>query len=147
MSAWPGNSKKERTMFGGLCRGKLMARVRSVGNKTTEKRLASLLRQNRLSGWRTQLQIPGKPDFAWPMAKLAVFVDGCFWHGHHCGKNVTPSTNAEAWRDKMIRNKARDRRMSRHLRRSGWRVVRIWECRLAKNSAECLRRIQNALMA
>lgn len=146
MSTWPGNSKKERTTFGGLPRGKLMARVRSVGNKTTEGRLAHLLRRYKLSGWRRHLPIPGQPDFAWPAVKVAVFVDGCFWHAHDCGKNIAPRTNSDAWREKMTRNKARDRRANRRLRERGWTVVRIWECRLGKNSNRCLRRIENAVL-
>ena len=78
-------------------------------------------------------------------SKVAVFVDGCFWHGHNCGKNVTPKTNASAWRQKITRNKARDLRSTRQLRRLGWRVVRIWECQLAKNAMRCVARISRLL--
>ena len=147
MSPWPGNAGKERTSFGGLLRGDLMSRIRSVGNETTEKRLAALLRQNRVSGWRRHFNIPGKPDFVWPQSQLAVFVDGCFWHGHECGRNLTPKTNARAWREKIARNKARDRRITRRLRRCGWKVIRIWECRLVKNDDRCLQRILKVLSA
>ena len=122
-----------------------MARVRSVGNKTTEGRLASLLRRNKISGWRRHLRLPGKPDFVWPEARLAVFVDGCFWHGHNCGRNVTPKTNAQAWREKIRRNKTRDRRTSRLLRKDGWTVIRIWECELARNETPNLLRIRKAV--
>lgn len=145
MSRWPGDAQRERTTFGGLSRGELMSRVGSRGNETTEKRLASLLRKSGLSGWRRHQPLPGRPDFVWPKAKVAVFVDGCFWHGHDCGKNVTPKTNAKAWRDKIERNKARDRKTARLLRQKSWRVVRIWECRLAKAPDRCLSRIQRAL--
>lgn len=122
-----------------------MSRVRSTGNQTTEKRLAGLLRKMGLSGWRRHQPLPGQPDFVWPGFKVAVFVDGCFWHGHDCGKNVTPKTNAKAWQDKIIRNKSRDRQMTRHLRQEGWRVVRIWECQLRKNPARCVSGIRRAL--
>ena len=142
MRRWPGNATKERTTFGGLSRGQLMRRVRSTGNRTTEERLASLLRKARLSGWRRQLPLPGRPDFVWPKAKVAVFVDGCFWHGHDCGRNLTPKTNTEDWRDKINRNRARDRQASRILRLKGWSVIRIWECRLRKNPIACLNRIR-----
>ncbi len=145
MSRWPGDAQRERTTFGGLSRGQLMSRVGSTGNETTEKRLASLLRKSGLSGWRRHQRLPGRPDFVWPKAKVAVFVDGCFWHGHDCGKNVTPKTNAKAWRDKIERNKARDRKTARLLRQESWKVVRIWECQLAKGSDRCLSRIQRAL--
>lgn len=142
MSWWPGNSQKERTTFGNLSRGALMSRVRSTGNQTTEKRLASLLRKASLTGWRRHQPMPGRPDFAWPDLRVAVFVDGCFWHGHNCGRNVTPKTNAKAWRDKIRRNQARDQRVARNLRRLGWKIIRIWECSLTKEPDRCMRRIQ-----
>lgn len=147
MSRWPGNAQRERTAFGGLRRGQLMSRVRSTGNLTTEMRLASLLREQGLAGWRRHQSLFGKPDFVWRIAKVAIFVDGCFWHGHDCGKNVTPKTNAEAWRQKIERNQARDRQTSRKLHEQGWRVIRIWECDLAANPSRCVARIQRALAA
>lgn len=146
MSSWPGNANKERTTFGGLSRAQLMARVRSTGNQTTEVRLAKLLRQEGLTGWRRHQSLPGKPDFGWRAARVAVFVDGCFWHGHDCKRNVTPATNVDAWREKIQKNQARDRRTARALRDQGWRVIRIWECQLRKNPHRCLARIRNAVM-
>ena len=145
MSRWPGNSRKEITSFGDMRRDQLMARVRSTGNKTTELRLATLLRQARISGWRRHQRLPGKPDFVWRTAKVAVFVDGCFWHGHDCGRNVTPKTNATAWQEKIGRTQARDRKVSRLLRKAGWKVIRVWECQLRKNPLRSLRRIASAL--
>jgi DNA mismatch endonuclease (patch repair protein) len=145
MSRWPGNAQKETTTFGGLSRGELMSRVRSRRNQTTEKRLASLLRRAGLIGWRTHLNLIGRPDFVWPRPRVTAFVDGCFWHGHNCGKNVTPKTNVKAWREKINRNKARDRHVSRELRRQGWAVVRIWECQLARNPGACMDRIRRTL--
>jgi len=145
MSRWPGDAEKERTTFGGLSRGRLMARIGSTGNQTTEKRLASLLRKTGLSGWRRHRPLPGRPDFVWPKVKVAVFVDGCFWHGHNCGRNLTPRTNAGAWREKILRTKARDRRTDRLLRREGWTVVRIWECQLTRRPDRCIGRIRKAL--
>jgi len=145
VSRWPGDARRERTTFGGLRRGQLMSLVRSTGNRSTEGRLATLLRSAGLVGWRRHQKLPGKPDFIWRAAKVAVFVDGCFWHGHDCGKNVTPKTNAQAWGEKIERNRARDRRVSRALRDRGWTVVRIWECDLAKRPSLCLSRIQRAI--
>lgn len=145
MNPWPGDARRERTTFGRLSRGQLMSRVRSTGNVTTEMRLATLLRREGLSGWRRHLAIAGRPDFVWPSAKLAVFVDGCFWHGHGCGKNIAPKTNAKAWADKIARNRRRDRRQTNALRRQGWRVVRIWECQLAKKPGDCLGKIARSL--
>src|SRR2546430_799159 len=109
MRRWPGNAERQQTTFGGLSRAQLMSRVHSTGNKTTEARLAELLRKSRLSGWRRRRQVPGNPDFTWPTERLIVFVDGCFWHGHDCGKNVCPATNAKEWKEKISRNQKRDR--------------------------------------
>ncbi len=145
MSKWPGNATNEQTTFGGLTRGQLMSRVRSKGNETTEIRLASLLRKSGLNGWRRNYPLPGKPDFVWPSKRLVVFVDGCFWHGHRCGKNITPKTNAKAWRQKITGNIARDRRITCLLHRQHWHVIRIWECQLAKNPAVCTGKIRRVL--
>ena len=145
MSRWPGNAQKELTSFGGLPRGQLMSRVRSTGNQTTEKRMVAVLRKARLTGWRRHQPLFGRPDFVWPKARVAVFVDGCFWHGHDCHRNLTPRTNAKAWREKIEGNQARDRKTSRLLRQEGWTVIRIWECNLAKNPDRCLAKIVKAL--
>ncbi len=145
MSRWPGDARAELTTFGGLRRGDLMARVRSRGNRTTEKRFASLLYSAGLSGWRRHQPLMGRPDFVWPKLKVAAFVDGCFWHGHDCGRNLMPRTNAEVWREKIRKNKARDRRVSRILRKRGWCVVRIWECALNGLPNRCIDRIHSQL--
>ena len=77
---------------------------------------------------------------------VAVFVDGCFWHGHDCGKNVKPKTNARAWQEKIEGNQARDGRVSHKLRQAGWTVIRIWECHLKENPNRCLVKIKKALI-
>ena len=146
MSRWPGNAEKERTTFGGLSRAQLMSRVRSKGNKTTEMRLASLLRKAGLHGWRRNQPLPGNPDFVWHSKRLVVFVDGCFWHGHRCGKNITPKTNVKEWQQKISGNLARDSRITRLLRRRRWHVARIWKCRLVKNPNACVNKIRRALL-
>lgn len=146
MNRWPGDARRERTSFGRLNRSELMSLVRSSGNDTTEKRLAQLLRSAGLKGWRRQQSFPGKPDFVWPKAGVAVFVDGCFWHGHSC-RNLVPKTNAEEWRNKIAKNQARDRKNNRTLRQRGWKVVRIWECQLSKNPDGSLARINRVLEA
>jgi DNA mismatch endonuclease (patch repair protein) len=146
MSRWPGNAEREQTTFGGLLRGELMSRVRSTGNRTTEIRLASLLRRSGLDGWRRHQVLAGyRIDFVWRKFKVAAFVDGCFWHGHDCGKNGTPKTNADAWREKIRRNRERDTESTRRLRQHGWKVTRIWECELAKNAGKSLSRIRRVI--
>jgi DNA mismatch endonuclease, patch repair protein len=104
-----------------------MRLVRSRGNKATELALASLLRRHGIKGWRRHLNfLPGTPDFAFPKKKLAIFVDGCFWHG--CPKHATsPATRKEFWLKKFACNKYRDRAVNRELRLRKWRVLRIWE--------------------
>jgi DNA mismatch endonuclease (patch repair protein) len=120
-------------------RSALMAKVRGRGNLTTEQALAKLLRAEGWSGWRRQQVVRGRaaggegfqvrPDFVFPVRRLAVFVDGCFWHG--CPRHGTrPRGNAAFWRAKFRRNRARDRRDTRRLRRAGWQVLRLWEYEL-----------------
>ena len=122
-----------------------MSRIKSKGNKKTELRLISLFRSSRITGWRRGSKLHGKPDFIFSHPKLAVFVDGCFWHG--CPKHGTkPKQNAKFWREKITRNKARDRKVNRLLRARGWSVLRIWEHELSrKNEARCVGRIRRAL--
>jgi len=121
-----------------------MASVKPRGNRSTEQALRFRLVQAGISGWRLHaIDLPGCPDFAFDLHKLAVYVDGCFWHGcpQHCRK---PKTNTEYWLPKLERNKHRDRRNRLKIRRAGWRVIRIWEHDL-KNPAKTLRVIKKAL--
>jgi DNA mismatch endonuclease (patch repair protein) len=145
MSRWPGRSKYAKTTFGGLSRSELMSRVRSKRNATTELKLLALLRSAKVSGWRRNFPLLGNPDFIFPKSKLAVFVDGCFWHGHRCGRDLTPKRNTLLWREKIVGNQRRDRRNTRILRAVGWRVIRIWECALSKSPNTCLRRVHRLL--
>ena len=120
-----------------------MRRVRSRGNKTTEIKFVTILRQARITGWRRHYKIEGKPDFAFPVSRTAVFVDGCFWHG--CPRcYTTPRTNRRFWRRKLRRNKARDRLVTKALAGQGWRVLRFWECTL-RSHITVLRRLRAAL--
>jgi DNA mismatch endonuclease (patch repair protein) len=123
-----------------------MSRIRSSLNATTELKILSLLRAARLKGWRRNYPLPGKPDFTFPKSKLVVFVDGCFWHGHGCGRNLKPKRNAAMWRKKIVGNQKRDRRVTQKLREAGWSVIRIWECKLAKRPVLCLKRIERAFI-
>ena len=85
-----------------------------------------------------------RPDIAFTARKVAVFVDGCFWHGcaRHC---KFPAGNRAFWEKKLSGNQARDRRVNRALRKLGWRVVRIWEHDLVKRGAVCARRVKASL--
>ncbi|MBX3738959.1 MAG: very short patch repair endonuclease [Candidatus Didemnitutus sp.] len=113
-------------------RSALMSRIRGKGNRSTEIRLIAIMRELRVRGWRRGSQLPGRPDFVFPAQRVALFVDGCFWHG--CPRHYTrPSGNAEFWERKVTQNRLRDRRVDRSLRMLGWRVVRIWEHELVKS--------------
>jgi len=124
-----------------------MTVVRSKGNLSTERAVERLFRANKITGWRRHLPgIPGKPDFGFLAARVAVFVDGCFWHGcKSCRRNITPSTNSEYWRQKIKRNQERDRKVNAELRKAHWGVVRIWEHEVANVPTKLLQRIQNLL--
>jgi DNA mismatch endonuclease (patch repair protein) len=111
-----------------------MSRIRGHGNTDTELRLMAVMRAYDIRGWRRGSKLSGRPDFIFPQAKLAVFVDGCFWHG--CPQHATwPKNNAKFWRTKILGNQKRDRAVNRLLKKGGWRVVRIWEHALTKKHA------------
>jgi DNA mismatch endonuclease (patch repair protein) len=124
-------------------RSQVMAAIRSRGNKDTEVKLAAILRAARIRGWRRHQPVPGRPDFVFRRLRLAVFVDGCFWHG--CPKHGrSPGSNREYWLPKLRRNKERDAAVARQLSRTGWSVIRLWEHQLA-NPVAVSRRITRAL--
>lgn len=126
-------------------RSAIMSRVRSSGNRATELRFLLLLKEWKITGWRRKRRIFGHPDFVFPKLRLAVFVDGCFWHG--CPEHTTnPQNNREFWAQKIQRNKDRDRLVNRTLRSKGWRVLRIWQHELIqKNEFRCIARLRSAL--
>jgi DNA mismatch endonuclease, patch repair protein len=126
-------------------RSEIMRAVRSRGNRVTELVLVRLLRRVKINGWRRHAGLLGNPDFVFVKQKVALFVDGCFWHG--CAKHCRmPKGNSSYWNPKIASNKARDARVSRTLRRAGWRVLRIWEHDLARNKQDrCMMRITQAL--
>ena len=140
-------------------RSEVMSLIRSRGNKNTELRLAALMRERGITGWRRQVALKYEDgrmkdekrstcvDFVFRKERMAVFVDGCFWHG--CPRHATrPVGNRKFWDAKFARNKARDREVSRCLRRAGWTVVRIWECALRKKrQAATMARLMRALGA
>jgi len=125
-----------------------MSKVRNSGNSSTELRLIALFRAHDIANWRRgrtiRARVVGKgvgtskdtrhfkvrPDFVFRSRKLAVFVDGCFWHGCPSHGRL-PKQNTEFWRAKIRLNRERDRLVTRTLRAAGWKVVRIWEHDLA----------------
>lgn len=96
-------------------------------------------------GFRYRLHVaglPGKPDLVFPRLRKIIEVRGCFWHGHRCGRCRIPATRRRYWLNKLRRNVERDQSNLSRLRRSGWRVLVLWECRLADE-----RRLRGRLLA
>ena len=145
-------------------RSRLMAKVRPRGNKSTEVALTHAFRHAGLTGWRRHMRVkcnalrPGTratqavnakpgytyPDFVFPRLKIAVYVDGCFWHG--CPQHrTTPTHNSGFWRTKLASNRARDSRVTASLRKAGWTVIRIWEHSVKAHPAICARRVHRAI--
>ncbi len=123
-------------------RSEIMAKVRSKANLATEKKLISLFKANGIKGWRRNYRLYGKPDFVFSKKKVAVFVDGEFWHGHPTRGQI-PETNREFWENKIGRNKKRDHQVNEMLKAKGWTVVRIWQHELKSHT--WLEKIQSAL--
>jgi DNA mismatch endonuclease (patch repair protein) len=126
-------------------RSRIMSRIRSRGNATTELRLIEVFRAHKITGWRRNHELPGKPDFVFRTKRIVVFVDGCFWHGcPRCYRR--PLSNLKYWDAKISRNRKRDRTVRRTLRKLGWRVVRVWAHELArKNQSRLVRRLSAAI--
>mgnify|MGYP001627383636 CR=1 FL=1 len=117
--------------FSKLERSAIMKKVKSKGNKSTEQRLIQIFQDKNITGWRRNYPVKGKPDFVFLKKKIAVFADGCFWHGHHC-RNITPKQNQEYWDKKRERNIQRDINITKYFEKRGWTVLRFWECDIKK---------------
>ncbi len=141
-------------------RSEVMSRIRSRGNAATELRLVALMREHGITGWRRHLALTARralprgaaalvvrvrPDFVFRSQRVAVFVDGCYWHG--CPLHYRrPKGNRKFWDAKILRNQTRDRLVTRELRRAGWTVLRLWECALArKRAGRTMGRLRRAL--
>lgn len=104
--------------------------------------MARTLRASGLRGWRRHQELPGTPDFVWRSERVALFTDGCFWHGcPRCYK--APRHNRSFWAQKVSGNRDRDERVNRALTRLGWRVLRVWECQVGSRGT--ISRIRRAL--
>jgi len=122
-------SKLPGGIFDGVSleRSRIMSAIRGKSNKSTEVRLRMALVRHGIGGWVLHPdELPGRPDFYFPQSGIAVFVDGCFWHGcRRCGH--IPKTRSEFWGAKLMRNQTRDRMTNQRLRRLGVIVIRLWE--------------------
>lgn len=110
-----------------------MRRIRAV-NTGPEAAVRTLLRRAGVRVRRHPVNVPGNPDFAVVGMRVAIFVNGCFWHSHGCLRGRRPKSNLAYWSAKLERNVRRDRRYARLLRREGWKRLVIWECEL-RNTA------------
>lgn len=127
-------------VFSKAKRSEVMARISGSGNRATELQMVRLFKKFGVVGWRRKqvlrVSTPRgiRPDFVFRDRRIAVFVDGEFWHGHPTRARI-PKTNHEFWAEKIRANVRRDRRQNRELRAAGWSVVRIWQHELATSRA------------
>jgi DNA mismatch endonuclease, patch repair protein len=124
-------------------RSRVMARIRSKDTKP-ELALRRALWAAGLRGWRCHpRQVPGKPDVAFTRRKVAVFVDGRFWHGHP--DFFTFGKSGEYWDKKIARTQERDNQANQALRELGWTVIRFWDFEVEGDTAACARKVMHAV--
>lgn len=111
-------------------------KTRNTGPELVVRRLLRAMRL-RYRGHRKGLR--GTPDFIFPKFKVAMFVHGCFWHGHGCPKGRLPKSGLDYWAPKIERNRTRDAAATKALRKEGWRVITVWQCQ-TKNAERLERR-------
>lgn len=128
-----------------VSRSRIMSGIRGRNNHSTEIPLRMGLIRRGIGGWKLHVKaLPGCPDFFFIGGRIAVFVDGCFWHGcPRCGH--LPRTNPAFWHTKITRNRERDERNTRRLRGRGYRVLRFWEHDIMNDLDACITRIAKAL--
>jgi DNA mismatch endonuclease, patch repair protein len=115
----------------------------AIRGKNTRPEIA-VRRELHAAGYRFRLyrrDLAGNPDVVLPKYQMAVFVHGCFWHGHGCKRAKLPTTNTSYWSEKRERNQARDSRSRRMLRSLGWQVAIIWTCQQESDTKKLLRRL------
>lgn len=126
-------------------RSQVMSRIRSH-NTGPEKKVRKMLFA---LGYRFRLNVkklPGKPDIVLRKYNLIIFVHGCFWHLHsRCRDGTIPKTRTVYWKEKLLRNKQRDMKNMRMLRKQGWKVLRLWECEIEKRPNATLRKIEQSI--
>lgn len=122
-------------------RSAIMAKI---GGKNTAPEIA-VRRALHAAGFRFRLhhkELPGRPDVVLPKFHTAIFVNGCFWHGHSCPRGKLPTTNTEFWKAKIGANKDRDTKNHRHLRQLGWSVYVVWTCKLENGVGAILKKLR-----
>lgn len=125
-------------------RSEMMSSIRGTGNASTEWAMRARLISAGISGFTLHADLPGSPDFAFPEERVAVFTDGCYWHG--CPEHFQePENNADFWARKIQENRDRDRRVTEELEEAGWQVIRIWEHELAESPSAAVARVSKAV--
>lgn len=119
----------------------IMSRVMSKGTRP-ELSVAASLKAAGLRFQTHRADLPGCPDFVIARYKLAIFVNGCFWHWHGCARCRMPLSNRDYWERKITRNVARDRQSRTELHRLGWCYVTVWECNLGDGLKRCARMVR-----
>lgn len=124
-------------------RKRIMASVKRR-DTAPELELRRALYANGLRGWRCDYRkAPGRPDIAWPRRKVAIFVDGAFWHGHP--SRHKPGRSGRYWDEKIAGNVARDNRVTQALEEAGWVVLRIWDFEIRKDLESVVKKIETIL--
>ena len=112
-------------------RSKNMSNIKSKDTSLETRIRRELFRRG--FRYRIHYSIKGRPDVAFPVQKIAIFIHGCFWHLHGCSMSGIPKTNTGFWKEKLEVNKKRDLEVNKKLRLDGWNVITLWECKLEKN--------------
>lgn len=120
-----------------------MSRIRSR-DTLLELRVRRYL-YNRGYRYRIGYKIEGKPDITFPKSQIAVFIDGCFWHGHGCKLSTIPKTRTDFWSNKIESNRKRDKVVESTLVKAGWKVIRIWECEMESEFDKRMSRLEYEL--
>lgn len=117
-------------------RSEVMSKIRGFGNKETEIALIKIFRRHKIVGWRRRQKVFGKPDFVFWKQRVAIFVDGCFWHQCPLHSSI-PRQNQEFWQKKLQATTLRDKQVNTTLEQKGWIVIRIWEHELKDEEIVC----------
>lgn len=126
-------------------RHKNMSHIKGTDNKP-EKAIRSQLFKYGFRFRKNDKRYEGKPDIVLPRFHAMIFINGCFWHMHDCSKFVLPKTNTEFWKDKLEKNKNRDKENTQKLIDNGWRIAVVWECSISgKNKKSKIEDVTNQL--
>lgn len=124
-------------------RSRNMSHIR--GKNTNPEMLIRKALFSRGLRYRIHYHLSGKPDIVFPTKKIAIFIHGCFWHGHRCNVDHEPKSNSNFWLEKKNRNRRRDKITQKILTREGWKVLVFWECQILKDSSKVLNHVTKIL--